>query len=209
MDITQKLQQLLNEPLPGLRAQIDLSPVRSEALRYYSAPAQAKAAAVMCLLHLKENRWHLTYIQRSLHEADYHSGQISFPGGKQEDHDQSLLDCAVRETYEEIGVPRNQIKVLGSLSPIYVYASQFLVHPFVGMISEIPSYVRQTNEVAKVLEAPIDLFRSPDVIKYKDLNIRGHLLKDVPYFDLEGQVLWGATAMITRELTNIWDQLID
>jgi 8-oxo-dGTP pyrophosphatase MutT (NUDIX family) len=159
----------------------------------------------MCLIHSKADRWFVSYILRTSHQLDKHAGQISFPGGRKDVSDADLLACAIRETYEEIGIHADQIDLLGSLSPLYVYASHHYVQPFVGIIHEAPRYVLEPREVQRVIEVPLDLLTSHNVIKYTDLNIHGYQLHNVPYYDINGEILWGATAMMTSELIYLWN----
>ncbi len=161
----------------------------------------------MCMLHSKGNQWHITYIERTVQAQDKHSGQISFPGGKMEDQDDSLASCAIRETQEELGIDGGSLEVVGSLSPLYVYASDFMVYPFVGILDFEPSYRSQKSEVARIIEMPLTYFMQKGRVQYTDLELRETTLRNVPYFDLEGKILWGATAMITKELIHIWERI--
>ena len=183
-----------------------MSPVASEAERYYTDQSTARKAAVMALFMPINQEWHLLYMKRPQHPKDMHSGQISFPGGGLEGKE-SLEQCALRETYEEIGVPVDAIEVIGSLTKLYVYASNNLVFPYVGYVKQTLELQLQESEVEKVIPVPMSYFDRPDeIIKTKTLTVRDHTLYDVPYYDLFGETIWGATAMITSELIHIWKQ---
>lgn len=141
------------------------------------------------------------FIQRTGRiEADIHKGQISFPGGKREKDDVDLAASAVRETEEEIGVHRESIRVLRTLTPLYIPVSNFLVHPFLGITDVLPTFVPQPEEVDDILEVPLRDILDPTRRRQIDIPIQSGLtLQNVPYYDLGGQVVWGATAMILSE----------
>lgn len=202
-DFIEKLGSKLTEPLPGLEAHLKMAHfVR----RYYTqAPPQARQAGVMAVFIPKRDEWHLVLIERHPNDRDHHGGQVSFPGGKFEESDTSMLHTALRETEEEIGIALETVKVLGKLSDLYIPVSNFQVHPFVGYLEQLPSgYRMQDGEVSNVLEIPFSHFQSENFRKYTDIQVSQQLkLKNVPYFDVEGRVLWGATAMMISELVEI------
>lgn len=194
------LAQNLQRPLPGQPAQYRMA----HAVRRHQStpPPDARQAGVMALLFPEQDGWHLTFIQRvATNPNDRHSGQISFPGGKYEPGDENLLQTALRETHEEIGVPPAQVTVLGALTPLYIPVSNFEVHPFVGCTDSPPVFSPQASEVTAVLTIPITYFSDPASVRKADITVGPNItLKSVPYFDLNGEVLWGATAMILSEL---------
>jgi len=193
----------LNSPLPGWEAQKVLSPVKSE--RYRLNEASSKKAGVLALLFPDKNKHlQLVFIKRpDINPLDKHSGQVSFPGGKYEVNDIDLSDTAIREAHEEIGLIKNDIQIIGHLSPIYVFVSNFLVQPTVAYIDYSPNFILQESEVDYIITAPIFTLLEPSTIKQMNLTIRGIEMKNVPYFNLDGEILWGATAMITSELIHV------
>ena len=198
------MSQLLEGPLPGLEAQKELSPKSTNQEKYYQAPEDARKAAVMALLVPGQQEWELVFMKRTSHPLDQHAGQISFSGGGLDKSDNSLLNCALREVEEEIGIPPVEINVIGSLTQLYVFASNNLVFPFVGYMNHSPSYILDKKEVEKVIQAPISYFLQKDAMKFTSLNLRGHRIDDVPYFEVSGEMLWGATAMMVNELLHLW-----
>jgi 8-oxo-dGTP pyrophosphatase MutT (NUDIX family) len=202
----QNLENRLYKDLPGEEFQNLMAPPGSEKYRIISP--DHKTACVLALLFPKENEWHLTLIERANHfPDDKHAGQISFPGGQVDENDYSFEDCALRETYEEIGVPPESIGILGNLTPIFVYVSNFLVHPYVGFTSEYPDFNPQTSEVSKIIEVPILHFLKQRNKGKADIHVRDIVLHDTPYYDVNDQKLWGATAMIISELEQIIREL--
>ena len=200
---SEELSAAFTKPLPGKAAHELLKPYL-KINKNLDAPQLLKprVGAVMSLIYPVENIPHILFIERPEYDG-VHSGQIAFPGGKIEKTDASYLDAALRETFEEIGVESKHIKVVGALSEIYVLASNFMVYPFVGLLNEIPSLVLEQKEVANTLEVPLHRFFEPEIIKEKPIkNALGFTLM-APYYDLEGKVLWGATAMMVSELCAI------
>jgi len=203
------LKGQLAQPLPGKQAQLKMATLRRiEELEMRGVPpADARVAAVMILIHrLPGEDWKTVLIERAAHPKDRHSGQISFPGGSWEDSDGSLEAVALREAHEEIGIPPAQIQVLGRLTELYIPVSNFMVHPFVGIIHGTPTFSPQPGEVAHILTPPVHQFFSPEYQKTTDLSLAENLtIRNVPYFEVDGRVVWGATAMILSELIEILD----
>ena len=196
------IRQKLKQSLPGREAQLHMAPGLR---RHYKDPSvDATVACVLVLLYPKDKEWHLTLIQRMPHPKDRHSGQISFPGGRLEVDDPSLEAGALREAEEEVGVPREDIQLLGRLTELYIPVSNFLVHPFVGFLENEPTFIPQEAEVKEILEIPLSEL-SKDVNKKKmDMpGGRNIILKNVPYYDFFGNVVWGATAMMLSEFEQV------
>ena len=134
------------------------------------------------------------------HEKDIHSGQISFPGGRYEESDNTLEYCALRETEEEVGVSIDEVTVIGQLSELYIPVSNFQVYPFVGYVKSTPIFVPQPSEVQHVIEVPIEMLKDVSNQKTIDYRVRKNIiLKNTPYFDFYGNMVWGATAMMLSE----------
>lgn len=202
--IIHALRDRLDAELPGEDAQNLLSPVIAHD-KYRIAPVNHKVACVMAVLYPVGAELHMAYIERTSHHPDdKHAGQISLPGGKLESYDESYLAGALREVEEEIGIPREDIKVLGALTELYVFASNFLVYPFVGYLDQKPTFKAQESEVASIISFPIMRLLADDIVKIKDLNVRNTIIKEVPYYELDQHILWGATAMITSELVALF-----
>ncbi len=201
------LEHRLKDGLPGEEAQNRMAPYLVIKERQ-PVPEDHKIGCVMALLYPKDRKSYIALIERaSHHPEDKHAGQISFPGGKLEDSDYSYEDCALRETYEEIGVAPESIGILGGLTSLYVPVSGFLIHPFIGFTAEYPKFNIHESEVKSIIELPVEhLLKS----KYKgstDMEARGMIIKDVPYYDANGKKIWGATAMIMSELECIINEL--
>lgn len=202
IDLIKKLEARLKAPLPGSEAHLRMAHITRRL--YMGAPLDAKQAAVLIALFPKNEEWHIVFIQRNANDRDHHGGQISFPGGKAEPSDGSMLNTALREAEEEVGIASQEVNVIGKLTELYIPVSNFQVHPFLGYLEGPASYKLQEEEVSGVLEVPLSHFQQSAVRKVTDIRINPHLtLKNVPYFDVDGQVLWGATAMMLNELMEL------
>lgn len=199
-DFKNDLQRALTLPLPGKEGQAPLKPYL-QVNKSIDAPTlpNKRKGAVMSLIYPVNNIPHILFIERPIYDG-VHSGQIAFPGGKIESSDPSNLAAALRETKEEIGIESNIIDVVGPLSSVYVLASNFIVYPFVGIINEAPKIIAEEQEVAGILEVPLYQFLEPNVIKEKPIKSAFGLTLMAPYYDIQGKVLWGATAMMVSEL---------
>lgn len=204
LDITliPALQEQLSQPLPGISAQMEMAVGSRRA--FPSIPANAKKAAVLCLLYPKNAAWHIVLMQRvSTNPKDRHSGQMSFPGGKLESTDASYEQAALRETEEEVGIPQTAISLLGKMTPLYIPVSNFHVHPFVGVLEDTPTFQPEWQEVKEVVEMPLSLLLNDTTRQLTDISIRGHTIKEVPYFNIFGKIVWGATAMMLSEFVEV------
>ena len=202
-----KVKRRLENTLPGWEAQKLMSPIKGA--KYRHTPPNAKKAAVMLLLHPnKEGDLSLFYIKRTQHNPqDKHGGQISFPGGQVDAGDTDYTFTALRETHEEIGINPQEIEVLGQLTPLYVFASNFYVQPVVGYLPFNPSLQLQESEVQYVIVSSLTTLQDTNTIKTMDFSFRGFTARNMPYYSLEGEVLWGATAMMTSEFLAVIDSV--
>jgi 8-oxo-dGTP pyrophosphatase MutT (NUDIX family) len=144
----------------------------------------------------------ILYTLRSA-SLDRHSGQVSFPGGLMERSDNSLLETALRETREEIGVTRDNIEILGQLKPQKT-TSGGIVYPFVGIISTLASLKRNENEVERIFFIPLEWLCGPSHSSFKNFVANDGKIRKVWFYDeYEGELLWGITAKITHEFIEI------
>jgi 8-oxo-dGTP pyrophosphatase MutT (NUDIX family) len=159
-----------------------------------------KAAAVMILLLNKSEVPHIIFTQRT-DTVETHKGQISFPGGVQDQKDGGLLETAKRETLEEIGIGPELIWDLGQLDDFFT-VTDFIVTPFAGYVKSNISYRINVNEVAEVLEVPLDLFLDDTHFEVKKWDHQGKFY-DVYFYNYGNQIIWGATAYILNRFIDL------
>jgi 8-oxo-dGTP pyrophosphatase MutT (NUDIX family) len=201
MELLDQIKRALSSPLPGEEAHVQIMSynraIADDARKMDPPPRES---AVMMLLFMRSNSLHTLFIQRQDYDGA-HSGQISFPGGKLEKYDENLLDAALRETEEEIGLISERIEVLGALSDIYIPPSHFLVKPYVGWVENMTALTPDPKEVKDILIEPIENLFTVQQLKQKKIFIpKFERELNVPYFDVQGRPLWGATAMMVFEL---------
>jgi 8-oxo-dGTP pyrophosphatase MutT (NUDIX family) len=157
-------------------------------------------AAVLVPLLLKGDEWHVLVTQRS-QTVGHHKGQISFPGGACEPGDGSLLDTALREVQEEIGVPRDSVEVLGALDD-FPTISRFVVTPFVGIIPHPFAYRLNRDEVEATVEVPLAFLRDPAHLREEQLVHEGQV-HNVLFWDYGAYTIWGATARTLKSFLDL------
>lgn len=193
-----KLNAIKN--LPGINAhRIMLPEGRNIPDNYLKETANSKQSAVFALLFQEEENINLLLTQRHQYEGK-HSGQISFPGGKKEDTDEDLLHTAYRETFEEVGIEQNNIQLITPLSPLYIPVSNFYVQPYLGYLTELTSFKINEREVKSIIKFPIHFFSLPDIIKTKKIEASSGFFLTVPAYQLNENIIWGATAMMLSEI---------
>jgi len=145
----------------------------------------------------------IVFIRRSEY-VGIHSGQIAFPGGKYEDSDEDLRTTALREVEEEIGIKADAVEILGYLTDLYIPPSNFMVRAYVGYLKEEPVFNIDDREVQEVLVLGYEHFKHPDVINIREFKTHNSTrLTKAPYFEVDGAIIWGATAMILTELLDL------
>lgn len=194
------LRLRLKEPLPGKKAQVEMSrPERENSLD----PPDAVRAGV--LLILIENGLLIPLMQRPGNSGP-HSGQISFPGGREEPEDKDLAETALRETEEEFGLRPQKLELLGALTPLYIPVSGFRVYPFVAWHQEEPLYNPDPSEVEQIISFPLNKLLQPETLRTETIDVfyKGKTIPyETPVFRTEGHRIWGATAMMLNEFLTL------
>lgn len=205
-DFITKLKAEFNKDLPGTEVQWQMASSNRMVRNFPGVPGKdARIAAVLILLYPHNGSIQTLFMQRHNYDG-VHGGQISFPGGKKEPADADVIQTALREAMEETGVNRSEISVIGTLTPFFIPVSNMIVTPVVGWTGFLPHFSLQPEEVAFLIEAELKKFLDPEIIKIKRFEMRGELI-DVRYFDYEGNVIWGATAMILNELLTMLNNI--
>lgn len=201
MDITvEEVKQALNiDGFDVLAAQGKMAPVTRPTQRPDRLAGSPRLGGVLALLFRRQNSMHIVLTRRH-DDLPSHAGQISFPGGRNE-APESLLQTALRETEEEIGIASHALELLGTLTPIYIPPSDYEVHPFVAWYSngDRPAFRAQPREVTQVIEAPLCTLLDP-ASRLEEMWQIGERQVLVPYFALGPHKVWGATAVMLSEL---------
>lgn len=198
------LRRRLTSPLPGAAAQRRFAPLPSHAgWAPELLPSGARHAAALLLLYARHEVPVFALTRRHDGLAQ-HAGQVSLPGGAI-DVGESIEAAALRETEEEIGVPTNRVRVIGSLSTLWMSVSNFVVHPVIGITDDVPEFRLHPDEVAELLEVPITHLDGDDRVRRERRQQAGREI-EYSYFDLAGHVVWGATAMMLGEFAALCDE---
>ena len=194
------LEKILSSNLPGEKAHdiMRTGPKFPKPLEYMKK--KAIPSAVLILLFPNNNTFNFILTLRS-QRVETHKGQISLPGGAQE-QDESLEKTALRETEEEIGVSPETIELIGRLSTLYVPFSGFDIHPYVGWATEMPEINISVEEVDKIISVPVTELIDINNLRIKNTSLRGIPVK-MPYFNLKNEIVWGATSMILSEFKQL------
>lgn len=193
-----RLKDDLAKPLPGKAAQLKMSPPLLNP-GTFDDPAR-KGGVLLLLYPVNGKPW--TVFNRRTEYPGVHSGQISLPGGLYNPDDPTLVHTALRETREETGIGLNTDNVIGALTPLHIPASHTTVHPVVAYTVSRPQFAHDPREVQYLIEISLEELLDPASKKHTMMPIAGTTV-DVPYYDLMGQQLWGATAMIVSEFLEI------
>lgn len=192
-----KLQENLQKALPGEKAHRIMEAVSAKYLGL-NPTEETRKSAVLMLLYPIDNEIHFPLILRNSYEG-FHSDEVGFPGGRFEISDENLIQTALRETQEEIGINPGEIQVLGTLTDIFIGPSDFNVLPVVGYLPYRPDFVPDSREVQQIFELKLDSFLDPNIVGCSEISIPGDLVT-TPYFEVNGHKVWGATAKIILEL---------
>jgi 8-oxo-dGTP pyrophosphatase MutT (NUDIX family) len=195
---------LVTAELPAENAHVIMAPIdRLDSIKNNGDPtSNPKTAAVMMLFYPKNELTHLVLIVRNTYKG-VHSAQIAFPGGKYELEDADYMATAIRETQEEIGIALDRLKVLKPFTPLYIPPSNFMVYPFLAISNEELLFTPDPSEVAAVIELPLSVFLDEKIIVKATLSTSYSEKSTVPAFEINGHIVWGATAMMLSELKEV------
>ncbi|MEZ4768939.1 MAG: CoA pyrophosphatase [Caldilineales bacterium] len=200
------IQAALHKPLPGLPAMVRMAPI-PRPLEPPTPDHRPREGGVLVLLYPggPTGDLHLVLTRRT-DTVGNHRGQISFPGGSVDPGDPSTAYTALREACEEIGVCEEDLQLLGNLTPLYIPPSDFRIYPHVAWLPRRPDFDPQPDEVAELLEVPATWFVDDSHVGAEEWIIRGEP-RQVPFYNVCGHKVWGATAMVLAELAAIMASL--
>ena len=204
-NVIHKLGNSLNTVLPGRKGQEMMSPLPIDEQRFSRNDSEKyRKSAVLLLFYPIDGECWIPFIKRPKY-LGVHSGQVSLPGGKWESADPSLKATALREAEEEIGIDPRKVEILGSLTDLYVPLSNFKITPYVGFTFDKPHFNPDPLEVERIITCSFDTLIDGKIRKSGEIRTETGLTLTSPYFDIDREVVWGATAMILGELMYLWN----
>lgn len=198
--LTERLAERLAQPLPGAAAHVRLAPRPRPGWKPGRWPDETRPGAGLLLIFPRGELLNLVLTVRSKHLPS-HRGQVSLPGGAVE-AGETIEEAALREAEEEVGITPSEVRVLGRLSALHIPASGYVLHPVAGVAGTRPDLRPAPGEVERILEVPLEDLLDPAHIRVESWVLRGQPC-DVPFFLLDGEKVWGATAMILAEFLRI------
>lgn len=157
-------------------------------------------AAVLLPLFRKEDDWHVLFTKRT-ERLHHHGGEISFPGGVCQPEDETSQHAALRETWEEVGIPPREVEILGVLDDVYSIHN-YLVTPYVGIFPGTCTLVPNSAEIEKLLEIPLKHLRDPSIFRTEDWKWQERV-HPVHFYTWRGEEVWGLTASILKQFLDI------
>ncbi len=164
-------------------------------------------SAVLLPIYDREGEFYILFTKRTEIVKD-HKGQISFPGGAYEERDRTLLDTALRECSEEIGLPAEGIEVLGELDDIFTKGSSYCISPFVAIIPWPHSLRIHPEEVEEIIEVPVSALLDESCVRQETDIIDGQKV-NAYFYHYQGKVIWGATARILTQFLELWTEVMN
>jgi 8-oxo-dGTP pyrophosphatase MutT (NUDIX family) len=157
-----------------------------------------KESAILVPLYVKDSELYILFTKRSFDVA-HHKGQISFPGGARSEEDNGPQDTALRESWEEIGLEPSGVEIMGELDDVLTATSNYLIHPYVGLIPHPYKFTANPNEILELIEVPVKSLLDRRNYREEDGEDSWGVARAYLY-KYKGKVIWGATAMILKQL---------
>ena len=162
-----------------------------------------RPAAVLLLIYPRAHRDYIVFMRRT-DQVAHHKGQISLPGGAQDPTDPDITYTALREAHEELGIDPGHVEVRGHLPPVYAGVSSFIINPVIGRLRPgvgVPVFSPNADEVAEVIEVPVDALRAKGVHRVEQRSHQG-VTYNVHFYEYGPYEIWGATGRIIHEFLN-------
>jgi 8-oxo-dGTP pyrophosphatase MutT (NUDIX family) len=201
------LSDRLKQPLPGPIAHEPLRAVPSGLIKpRFEHRSPAKPGSVLILLYEEKGQVMFPLTKRPEYLGT-HGGQISLPGGKTEGAE-TRIETALREAEEEIGVPASKVQILGLLTEFFVIPSNFLITPVIGYLNEVPDFKPDSKEVKKIIYTSLNDLLRDGAVQTKEIMAGNMFPMSAPHFEVENEIVWGATAMMLNEFRMILKDVV-
>jgi len=185
---------------------IRLRQVLSQRHKRHTVDASRVPSAVLLPIYYKQGQYYLLFTKRT-EKVKEHKGQISFPGGAYQEGDDTLLDTALRECAEEIGLVPSEVEVLGELDDTATTTSNYIISPFVAYIPRSYQFKVNREEAEEILEVPISRLLDKGCLRQETEIIDGKTVTS-HFYHYQGKVIWGATARILNQFLDIFAQVM-
>ncbi len=201
------LSDRLKQPLPGPIAHEPLRAVPSGLIKpRFEHRSPAKPGSVLILLYEEKGQVMFPLTKRPEYLGT-HGGQISLPGGKTEGAE-TRIETALREAEEEIGVPASKVQILGLLTEFFVIPSNFLITPVIGYLNEVPDFKPDSKEVKKIIYTSLNDLLRDGAVQTKEIMAGNMFPMSAPHFEVENEIVWGATAMMLNEFRMVVREIV-
>ena len=199
-----KISHYKTAKLGGLEAQFKLAPeLRTRFNDEIIATRNPKKAGVLALFYPNEQGETIFLLTERASYNGTHSAQISFPGGKFEREDRILQNTALRESFEEVGIMKNDVRIFKEMSNVYIPPSNFLVTPFLGFINKKPLF-KVNHEVESIIEVSLSDLMNESFQSTTKITTSYATDWEVPCFLFNNYIIWGATAMMLSEIKELF-----
>jgi len=199
LEVISRLEAGLQSTLPGEAAQSLLAPRPRRQWPPGTHPSRVRDAAGLLAVFPRSGLAHILLTVRA--DTLRHGGQVSLPGGVV-DEGETYQEAALREAEEEVGLAPDTVRILGALTPLDIPVSGFRLHPIVGALPGEPELTASDGEVARILEIDLDhLFEASTIVETE--RTRDGRVLQIPAFKVDGEEVWGATAMVLAEFLTV------
>ncbi len=189
------------EPIDALKLRDELRVLLSKRQKQPYNVTTERRAGVLLIFYPRDNSPYILFTKRS-NEVAEHKGEISFPGGAYDREDETILQTALRESREELGLNVGEFEILGELDDVYVPPTRFLITPFIAFVNQPPKPKPSASEISEVIEIPVLELLNPSIFR-EELREPEGMKRYLQFYNYEEYVIWGATARILKQFLDL------